>query len=469
MKKRLLPLLLLTLLVGCTQTQTGSESSVPSNTPSTSTESSVVESSSPSSEAPISSEETTSEASSDNESSSPSSEDVTSEIPSSSEEQSSEPPTSTEPDKTYSDLTEIKALGAALFSKANDKGVYTSTYYAEFTAQLLSVQVYDTNQTGYTASNKVLVANATGHLIVSINGDAYDIIKQYHQDQQVYDFRGYIGVYNNEVEVVMDTFGRPTYRAGLTLAYDYKVFAIRGTNILNFVTKVKALKHNTKGVTWSQDITVYKLKYIAKTDDSQALFTDGVNVISVHSHNYINNRFTKGSVYDVYGREGLFNFKPSFEYIGHTSISDAIEFTYPDVATKITAAELSAFKFEVDKPSALTANFRYTDSLIKFYYFEGYANYYTKGSDDFIVFDDTAKDNYYAITNASSAKALFAKNDSCTNLYDNDWNFCPFNEFAYSKAADKVKVSFYFAPHQFIRDNAHYKIYVFEDTVQAAR
>ena len=87
--------------------------------------------------------------------------------------------------------------------------------------------------------------------------------------------------------------------------------------------------------------------------------------------------------------------------------------------------------------------------------------------DDFIVFDDTAKDNYFAITNASNGKALFAKNDSCTNLYGNDWNYCPFDEFAYSKAEDKVKVGFYFAPYQYIRDNPHYKIFVFEDTIQA--
>ncbi len=462
MKKRLLPLLLLTLLVGCTPNSSSSESSMPSDSPSVSEEVSLPESSVPSSEDVISSEDITSE-----DITSETSDNVTSENPSSSEDSSSQPPTSTEPEVTYSNLSEIKNIGATLFSQANERGVYTSTYYAEFTAQLLSVQVYDTNQSGYTSSNKILVANATGHLIVSVNGAAYENIKKYHPDQQVYDFKGYIGVYNNEVEVVMDTFGRPTYREGITLSYDYKSFATRGTSIRNMLTKVKTLKHNTKGVTWSQDITVYTLKYLAKTDDSQALFTDGVNVIPVHSHNYINNNFTVGSVYDIYAREGLFNFKPSLEYIGHTSVSNPIEFTYSDVATRMTAAELSSFKFEVDKPSALNANMRYADSIINFYYFEGYANYYTKGSDDFIVFDDTAKDNYFAITNASNGKALFAKNDSCTNLYGNDWNYCPFNEFAYSKAEDKVKVGFYFAPYQYIRDNAHYKIFVFEDTIQA--
>ncbi|MFA5485992.1 MAG: hypothetical protein WC275_02770 [Bacilli bacterium] len=437
MKKKLIPLLLLTVLASCTKpspsiipssedlgtTEVTSEVSK-SEDIKTSEESVITEDPVTTGEDPI----TTSEDES-------TSEDVT----------TSEDESTSEDVVTYSNLSEISNLALTFKSLRNEKGVYKSSYYAAFTAQLLTLQDYLTTQSGYNNRYKAFVANETGHLTVNLNLTQYNALKDYKDKQQVYDFKGYIGLYNDEPEVDMEGLGNPVYKAGVTLSYDYKAFAEEGVSVNDLLTRVKATPFNSKGINWSAKIYKYHLKYLDKVENPIALFSDGANVIQMHSHDKINNALSIGNSYYIYAREGLFNFKPQLEYVGLESADDVIV-DYAAMKNDLTATNLYAYKYELEKPSALNSNLAYADQLVKLFYFEGYANYYTKDGMGYVVLEDTVKEGpYSSYTTALGAKAMFVNNDHSVRLWDaNDWENCPFDDYIDAVKGVKTKISLYF-------------------------
>jgi len=451
MKKKLIPLLLLTVLASCTKpspsiihssedlgtTEVTSEVSI-SEDIKTSEESITTEDPITTGEDPI----TTSE-------------DVT----------TSEDEKTSEDTLTYSNLSEISNLALTFKSLRNEKGVYKSSYYAAFTAQLLTLQDYKATQSGYNNRYKAFVANETGHLTVNLNSTQYEALKDYKDKQQVYDFKGYIGLYNDEPEVDMEGLGNPVYKAGVTLSYDYKVFAEEGVSVNDLLTRVKATPFNSKGINWSAKIYKHHLKYLDKVENSIALFSDGANVIQMHSHDKINNALIIGNSYYIYAREGLFNFKPELEYVGLESADDVIV-DYAAMKNDLTATNLYAYKYELDKPSALNSNLAYADQLVKLFYFEGYANYYTKGGKDYVVLEDTVKEGpYSSYTTALGAKAMFVNNDHSVGLKDaSDWAYCPFNDYTDAVEGVKTKIGFYFVGYEY-NTMKYWQVQVLTDTI----
>lgn len=374
-------------------------------------------------------------------------------------------PSSSETGPVLSDLSEIRATALAANWTPNSVGVYKSSIYVAFTAQLLTVQDYATSQSGYNTQYRVYVANSSGYMTVAISTPAYDGIKKYHDQQQVYNFKGYIGLYNDEVEVDMSGEGKPEYLKDVTLDYDYRIHAIPGGSISGLKDRVKAAKYNSKGLNWSNEIYTHRLTYVTKVENAVALFSDGTNMILVHSHDKLNNNFSVGNVYDLYGREGLYRFTPELEYIGHTTVTDTLDLDYT-AAKSITASELSALKYELDKPSATAGNLRYTDALINLYYFEGYVNSYIKDYGEYIVFDDVAKAPYKTYQNARDGKALFANNKSAEDLYEpEDIDNCPFYDYLFVDENDGLpKIGFYFAAYSY-NTLGYWQIQVLEDTI----
>lgn len=438
MKKKLFTLSLLMLLVGCNAPSLNSDES---NEP-------II---------------TTSEDQSNDEGTSV--DEVTSETPTSdtnTSEESSEEPSE---EITITSLSEASTLAKSYVTLRNEKGVYKSDVFMTFTAQLLTLQDYITTQSGYNNRYKAFVANETGHITVNMDYSQYSLIKDYKDKQQVYKFQGYLGLYNDEPEIDMVGQGKVSYQEGMTLDYDYKVFAKDGVSIAESLNRVKNTPFNTKGINWSENIYKFNLKYLTKVENAVALFSDGTNVIQLHSHDRINNSFSVGNSYYIYAREGMYNFKPNLEYIGLENGPEVVT-DYQTMKSDMNAVTLYNYKYQVDKPNALNANMQYADQMVKLFYTESYANYYAKDGMHYVVLEDTAKETFYATdTGAISAKAMFVNNDNSVRLWtETDWANCPFNDYVDGPAATKIKIGYYFVAYAY-NTIGYWQVQVLTDTI----
>lgn len=243
MKKKIIFLpLLLTLIVGCGTTPTSEENSqlpTTSDQQSTSGDTSLGEDAT-SHDSSISEEVTTSE------------DIIISETP------TSEPsiPPSSEVETIYKNITEIRDLALGLSSKTNDRNVATSTLKVEFRAQLLFYQDFVAGGGDYTYRNKTLVANETGYILVSMDANSYDLNKNYESEQQVYDFKGTISLYNSEPEVTLTQ--RPAYIKDLAL--NYTLPAVQETTINDVFEEIKQTAVNNKGIGFKVEVKEMALK-----------------------------------------------------------------------------------------------------------------------------------------------------------------------------------------------------------------
>ncbi|MGE4341658.1 MAG: hypothetical protein AB7E23_00985 [Bacilli bacterium] len=443
MKRQIIFLpLLLTLIVGCangsseapSQTQPSNDLTSDNNTSEDSASESVTSEEPPTSE-------------------------TVSEEPSTSEPVSEEPPTS-EDDIVYTNIAEIRALAYSLSDQVNERGIATSFMPVKLSAQLLNLQDYIAGGSSYTHRNKALIANETGYILVSMDANAYALIKDYAAEQQVYDFTGTISLYNGEPEITLSA--RPQYLEGITL--DYTLATVESSTILDVFEELKSTTTNNKGIGYKIEAKTMTLKYLSKLENNLGLFTDGTNLIQVYGHSRVNNNWSVGLVYEITFVPGLYIYKPTFNYISH-KVSTA-EIDVLNVDTLLTADELYDFnyiqepKFAADK----IKNMAYAELFINAYVFEGYVNFYEKGGDDNISFDDTPKDYYTSYINAANARSMFINNDSGLALYTtSDYMNCIFWEQAITAKEDKEKVEFIYTPY--LRNTlGYFQVHVFEET-----
>jgi hypothetical protein len=367
---------------------------------------------------------------------------------------------------TLSNITAIKELALTYKDLVNEQKVYTSTNVkATFTAQLLAVHDCITSSAGYTAQYKALVANETGSIFVALGKTAYDYVEGYLQKQDVYTFTGFVGIYSGEPEVVMDINTKPIWQEGVTLDYSLNSLtdSVKSINeaysVIDGFFADNSYSINNKGIAGSADLINIDLKYLSKIENEVALFTDGVNVLQAHGHSYINNDMTEGNVYNVIAAVIMFNFKPELKFISAEAIDKTIDLSFEN-ASEITNNEVYSLSYDIEHPN-YTSNKNYASSFIQIYHYEGYVNSYLKGDRDNVVFDMTRKSAYTSITSATTAKALFANNSNCEELYsDSDFNNCPFVSFL----GEDIEVEFYFT--LYLLNTSHYwQIQVLEDTI----
>ncbi len=441
MKKRLPLIMLLAMLVSC-----NTDSSLPSSEASENTSYTATTNDDTSNEE-VTSESTTK--TSDDPSSSDSQSTTTTSEPPSSSTNSSESSASSEEeeDEVLTDISAIKAIAATFDeSSVNNRGVYTSTIQAEITAQLLTLQDYGTTKAGYNGRYKAFVANETGFITVNLSDAGYTNMRNYKQEQQVYTFSGVIGLYNDEVEIDMGISAEPTFHSGVTLDYDYKAFVTDATTISELRTTVLAndFKFNVKGTGWKQAIYRIDLQYVKDIVNETLLFSDGENVIEVHGHDKIKNGLTQGKTYTVYGRVGLYNFRPELEHIAITPSGENIALSYENVP-KITATNIFTYSFANDDDYLLAKNKNYAGIVNNVYYFEGYLNWYEKAGKYYLLLEDTfSESTRTSETTAFAAKSLSIKNEDSRNLYENQLDFSPFGEFT-----DGGKFGVYITPHEY--------------------
>lgn len=376
-----------------------------------------------------------------------------------SSESSSEVVTSEE-EIIYQDLNEIRQIAESFENMTNEANVYASTVKAKFRAQLLAHQDYIAGGSDYTYRNKALVANESGVMLVSMNGNDYSLIKDYASSQQVYDFEGTISYYNGQAEVTLTK--RPTYLDGITL--DYTLIRTQVSSIKDVFDQLKVTPLNNKAIGYIAEPMNMSLRYLMKLENNLALFSDGINVIQVYGHDKINNSFTIGGVYDLSFMPGLYINKPTFNYLAHQASDD--ELPTLEVSKAMGATELYSYSY-IKEPrfaSDFAKNLSYAETLINAYVFEGFVNYYVKDGQANISFDDQAKAPYATYQNAVSAKSLFINNESGLKLYSaQDFLNCDFWPEASNAAAEKNLVEFIFVPYLF-NTNGYFQIQVFENT-----
>lgn len=387
-------------------------------------------------------------------------------LPSEEPPASSENVPSSENPMYLTNIGQIKALGETYRTQVNEQGYYVSDVLAKFDAQVLTVHDYvaTTALTQY----KALVANETGYIVVHISKTTYTRLDEYKHLHQVNEFIGYVAVFNDEIAVHTLGVSEPRYLADAPVNYDYRDYAIAGDSIAGLLTRVKARKMNLKGVNSSEDIYKYTLVYITKLEAKIGLFSDGVNIIQVHGYKTLNNGLTPNSVYDVYGREGMYLFKPQFELISwETNNSATLSANIGVMSSPLSATTLYDYKYVRDSASAFNANMRYADILVNVYYFAGYANYYTKGNNDFIVFEDTLKTKAYTTyTNALNAKAMFVNNEDGEDLYSQyDWDHSPYTPYVPGAIKHGTKVGFYFIGYEY-NSNKYWKVQILSPLVE---
>jgi len=449
MKKKIIFLpLLLTLVVACTTTSTSEENS---QLPTTSEQQST-------SADPSLSENATSHDSYISEEISTSEEITTSELP------TSEPsiPPSSEAEIVYQNISEIRELALGLASKTNERKVATSTLKVEFRAQLLFYQDYVAGGGDYTYRNKALVANETGYILVSMDAVSYDLNKNYESQQQVYDFKGTISLYNTEPEVTLTQ--RPTYIKDLTL--NYTLPAVEETSINDVFTEIKQTAVNNKGIGYKVEVKEMTLQYLMKLENSIGLFSDGTNVIQIHGHGKVNSNWQVESVYKIKFIAGFHLYKTQFKYISQTTSTATIDDLEVDQMMK--ASDLYSYTYVQDPKFAAdkVKNLEYSELFINVYVFEGYVNYYMKDGRGNISFDDSAKGPYSAYTNAVTAKSMFINNESGLKLDTyKDLENCIFLDQAIAAPDDKILIEMIFTPY--VRNtNGYFQIHVFEGSYQ---
>lgn len=374
---------------------------------------------------------------------------------------------SSEKDTTLlSDISDIKNVGQDYASKVDADGYYVSDVLAEFNAQLLMVEDY-ISAAGQKAQYTAFVANETGYISVLLAYEkGYETLKKYVDEQQVYKIKGYVAYMDGQVAVDTRTVANPQHLAGVSLNYDYRLFAENGGTITNLVDRINEKKFNVKGVSASAKLYKYTLKYLMKVENTIALFSDGTKIIMAHGHDKINNSLREGFVYDVYGREGYHQFRPQIKLIGVVTNSSAtIDFDYKANAEAMSGAKLYTYKYEKDKNAYISSNMDYAALFVKVFKFSGYVNYYQKDGKFSYVLDDSAKNKSYdTYTNAYSAKTLFLNNNGYVNetgaeITSRDlFSYAPGGEFA------GVKIDLYFVAYMW-NTNHYWQIQLFLDSI----
>lgn len=329
-------------------------------------------------------------------------------------------------------IDEIRLLSLACETIANEVGVGISSEYVKFTGKLLARLDSATSKSAYGKQYKLLFVDSTGYIYVS--SDYADYNKFGVGIGSSYQIIGNPSYYIGAAEVVL-----ASYTSVGAINVNLSTIAENAPSIAAVHEHASSLSLNNKGVAFSKIVT-FDAIYFGKADDSVLLFVDANNAIYVHGDRYIGNQFTLGNSYRLTAAITMFKFRPGVEFLEKVAI-DNMEIEIE--AETLTATELYNYQYEVDKAPSYP---NYSSKFTKLYTHIGYANYYYKDSDAYVVLEDAFNKNTYSTyQGARSAKALFLKNDNCIDLYfESDFNNCPFSQY---KTAEPIQIMTIFMPY----------------------
>ncbi len=434
--KRFNFLLLIFLLFSCQNSKNNSANQSEAN-------SYLKESSSNSKEIDSSSYDTTSSEEKSFESST-----LTSEKESSSSTSSS---TSKEELNKISLIKEVKEL--KLQELVNDIDVATSLEEVTIKATLLNRMDVITTKKGYGDRYKLFVMDESGYLYIQVNYQVYQ--KTENLIGKNFEFEGNIALYCHEPEIVLNSYKE----INDVINIDFDALSINYETIKDIHNDIKNLSTNCKGIANSYLINI-KAKYIGIHDDKVLLFSDGSNLILVHTLDKVKNSLSINSSYKLYATLNMYYYRPGLTFIKADRIDDIDISNLKSNSVSINAETLyktPLYDKDNDKSNMFYPS--YSDLYQYLYHFEGYVDYYLKNGKYYYVLLDSLIDHKYEWTeqNARDNKALFLVNNEYYNLNENE--FIKAN--LYESYMNSIKVDIYFSLDLYNSSN-YYQVFCVE-------
>lgn len=319
-------------------------------------------------------------------------------------------------------ISSIKEEAKKYKGLENSVGVYESNYYVEIDLTLIACLDAITTKSGYGDRYKILMSDGNDYIYIKTKQENYTYLKNYVEDRGVYTVKGYISLYNNEVELTVSE--KPTYLSNKTIDINYETLAAKDT-LENIYNEMYDLKLNCKGIAFSKIVAIDVVCLAKDINNTNLYFGNGSRIINVHGSDKVTNKFVVGSSYTLYGALNMHNFRPGLEYVHSVKLDSKIEFNTDD-AKEIKAEDFYKYKYETDKD----ASYPNYSKLFEYpYVIKGYANSYTKDNKEYVVFEDKYNTNYYSTyQNAMNAKAVFFVNENYIKLTASNSKYCPMYE-----------------------------------------
>ena len=319
--------------------------------------------------------------------------------------------------ETLNSISACKDRAVELLPLVNDKNVAESDIQVEIVAKVLARFDAITTKSGYGDRYKILVANEEGYIYLKVNSDIYSKLE--NKIGTFFNIKGNLSLYCGEVEItVSEMLTEVSHESN-----NYENLYVE-KSIEQIYRNLDSISLNTKGCGYSS-LVKFTGKYLATMDNVVLLFTDGSKIIQVHGPKKFKNSLSVGQVYDIYGAMNMYNYRPGIEYIFSKNNNQINISNYDKNSLKTINNSIYSIKYEVDKNKTYPS---YSSMFEELKIYKGYANFYQKGSNYYVVLTDQYnEESYYAYTNAKDDKALFIKNESCTGLMD--FTFCPFEQY----------------------------------------
>ena len=309
----------------------------------------------------------------------------------------------------------------ALTNEANEAGYYKSEKIVEFYGKVLTIVDSVCTKKYYSESNryKALVSDGDSLAYVAIDETMHKSMKDYAgASNSVYHFKAHLGKYYSSAELIAI---EATW-LNKTLAHDFSYDSLPLLNLSQVQEKIAALPISEKGFCYGETIR-FQATYIDELVQEVLLFSDGNKTIELHGSNKISNSFSKGNRYEVVANLGLYQYKPSLEFVTIAQRLEGKDKLPP--STSKTAVNQYSFTYQKDKKYHQS---KYESEYYSTYEFTGYVNAFAKDRTyNFVLIDQYKESNFSTKETARVGKALFVNNETERNVV------CGEKELSYSK------------------------------------
>ncbi len=331
-------------------------------------------------------------------------------------------------------------------------GFASSSEEVEIKGKVLARYDLGTQKVKGSNQYQILIADETGYCYVNVPQNVYKTLE--NKLQTSFSFVGKPCVYNEEPSLLYTS-----HTSCEEVTIDYRSLCQEKT-ISEIQESNLTLPINVKGNTISHLVS-FQGKYLGTMDGNKVLlFSDGKEVIKIHTYDKAKNSLTVDSSYIIYGAQTMFHYAPGIEYIA----SESCDFSYEnyDNSRTLTGENLYKYSYKADvsynkKYPDYSTNYRYI------YHFDGYVNYYEKSGDYyFVLTDKLLASSIGTKENNNKNKALVLANLSCENLTEYEaQNYCPVFDYWNENKPISVDVVLY----DWITDGAFYRVYLLENSL----
>lgn len=308
-------------------------------------------------------------------------------------------------------IIDAKEKSLALKDNVNEVDVAVSTEMVQIKGTLLSRNDAVTTKKGYGNRYKLFIVDTTSYIYVQVDYKVY--AKLENSIGKTYLFKGNPSLYCKEPELVLDS-----YEEINSFAVDLSTISVPFSSVNDIHQQEKTLPTNCKGIAFSSLISI-DLTYIGVHDNKVLLFSDGKDLILVHTRDKIKNSLSINSSYHLYATLSMYYYRPGLEYISHENIEQIDISTLKSNAHDITSQELYSTKiYNKDNDKSNMFYNEYSSRYQYLYHYKGYLDYYMVNQNVYCVLTDNLIEHQTIWTkeNAINNKALFIVNSNYYNI-----------------------------------------------------